>query len=117
MANTLDTTKELGRLIGSINNEQQIVKENIAADEVVDQEQLRSAESIQIPGTLIAIKWTYGTTSFILNHPVYGELDSAVLQLDGGYDSTLGGFSFPGSFPLIFSEGSAASSLLYQTDF
>ena len=58
--------------------------------------------TINVTGTYVVTKYLLTTDSFVLDHPVYGELDSSVLKLDGGY---LVNITFPLSFPINFSGG------------
>lgn len=114
---SLNPVKELGRELGKIKQEQDVTNSNISPDETVEQDQIVSIETLKLGGALSIIKWTYDGESFILDHPVYGELDSSVYKLDGSYGGTLAGFSFPANFPFIFDEGSATSVLLFTTSY
>lgn len=43
------------------------------------------SESVVVHGQVRFYKKVYPTTSFIIDHPVYGDIDSSTLALDGGY--------------------------------
>jgi hypothetical protein len=113
----INAATKLGQLIGKLSSEQDTIKQNISPDDTESQEQVYSQEEIILEGTTKAIKWNYGEDSFILDHPVYGYIDSNLLRIDGGYASSLSGFSFPGSFPLILNSGTAASTLIFSSQF
>lgn len=84
----MGATEELGRTIAGISNEQARMKENMMPDDVDQQLLLFNGEAIKINLEVIGHYNIISSTSFVLDHPVYGELDSSTLQLDGGYTST-----------------------------
>lgn len=86
---SLSAVEKLGGLLGSSMNEQQVIKDNISPNDDA-QILLTSIDtaSIALAGTLVVNKLTYATDSFILDHPLYCDLNSSVLKLDGGYDET-----------------------------
>lgn len=90
------TATEVGKIIGNIINKQVTTDENLAAQEVDSQVVIVNQEQFRLSGTLSIVKRAYATDSFILDHPVYGELDSSTLKIDGGYDT--------GSFDRIYSK-------------
>jgi hypothetical protein len=81
----LSSADKLGSIIGNIAKEQSKIADNISSDEPDAALFLTSDETIEITGELIVNKFTYATNSFIIDHPVYGEIDSSSLLLDGGY--------------------------------
>lgn len=83
----LDYASKIGAAIGSMSKEQDTIKENISPDDPEDQFQIVTFEFLRLGGTATLTQLMYPTDSFILDHPVYGELDSNVLQIDGGYDT------------------------------
>lgn len=84
----LDSTKEFAGIISNLINEQQVIKNNLSSDEESAQLIIKNRSSIIVSGTVIVTQKVYDSTSFILDHPVLGELDSSTLQLDGGYSSS-----------------------------
>lgn len=84
----MGATQELGRTLAGISNEQANMKENMMPDDVDQQLLLFNGESIIVNLQAIGYYAIYSSTAFILDHPVYGELDSSTLELDGGYAST-----------------------------
>ncbi len=109
---SLDPVKELARNLATTANEQESVKQNLSGDDTEALLQLQSNEKIVMSGSFLATKYTYATDSFIIDHPVYGELDSSVLLLDGNYaqEEAL----FPLTFPISFG---ISTELLYSTTF
>lgn len=84
---SLDSVSTIGEAIGSLSKEQDRIKENLSADDAEDLFQVVTIEFLRLGGSVTLNKLMYPTNSFILDHVVYGELDSATLQLDGGYDT------------------------------
>lgn len=83
----LNSTSKLGKAIGGMASEQDDIKQNISPDEAASDDQFVMFESLILNGTVSLTKLLYPTDSFIIDHPVYGEIDSSVLQIDGGYDT------------------------------
>lgn len=75
-------------------NQQRFESENVTELYIV------SMDSIRLTSTTIISSLVYPSDSFILDHPVYGELDSSILKLDGGYAVVTA--SYPLSFPITF---------------
>jgi hypothetical protein len=109
---SLDPIKVLAENIASTANDQETIKQNISGDDTEALLQLQSSEGVLITGTLIATKYTYATDSFILDHPVYGYLDSTYLKIDGNYAQQEA--PFPLTFPVTLG---ISSELLYSTTF
>lgn len=82
---TLDPVKVLARTISGISAEQDTIKQNMSADDADSQLIANFTFNVLTQGTAVASKYTYSAGSFILDHPVYGELDSSKYALDGGY--------------------------------
>lgn len=111
---TQSETDQLGTKIGDLSKDQDDLHSQISPDEAGALLQSVSLEKVSIGGTLKVIKRTYPTDSFILDHPVYGELDSSVLKLNGGYAEEIAGFTFPGTFTITFSAISEGSEVLVE---
>ncbi len=94
---------ELGRIIGTgLQNANQYKDDFVESEEVTDIN-LTTLESINLSGSYFVYKNPMSTTSFVLDHPVYGELDSSTLLIDGGYAE--GTATFPITFPITFIGG------------
>jgi hypothetical protein len=74
----------LGKNVQTVNDLNQTVFES----ENVSDLNIVGLNSVELSTSIICTKSTYPSDSFILDHPVYGILDSAVLKLDGGYLTT-----------------------------
>jgi hypothetical protein len=82
----LDSVSKLGQKIGGLSSGQEDIKDNLSPDSSDSLDSLGFAETIGVQGTLTTKRWDYSETSFILDHVVYGNLDSSVLNIDGGYN-------------------------------
>lgn len=109
---SLDPVKQLASTIASTANEQGTIKQNLSGDDTEALLQLQNSERIIMSGTIVAIKYVYATNSFVIDHPVYGELDSSVLLLDGGYDQL--SITMPLTMPITLGVN---SETLYSTTF
>lgn len=101
--NELSDYTTVGRNIGRIIRNQSSTDENLSADEQEGLLTVNPSEEIVLDNSVTITKYNYGETSFILDHPVYGELDSNTLELDGGYADdfiayTNGSFTYPGTY-------------------
>lgn len=76
---------ELGKTLGKLSQEQSSIKSNLSSNEQDANLVNFNQEFIRLSGEITATKKTYDTTSFILDHPTQGELDSSTLVIDGGY--------------------------------
>ncbi len=83
----IDIISRLGNVLGKSISDQSILRENIRPEDPNALIQVGARERIIVTGTLVINKGTLGTDSFVIDHPVYGELDSSVFKLDGGYSS------------------------------
>ena len=84
----MSDAKELGRLLGNISSQQSRIQENIYPDDPNAQllVQKRDVIVMTMEGTVTAN--LLSPSSFYIDHPVYGDVDSAVLAIDGGYASS-----------------------------
>jgi hypothetical protein len=71
-----------------MSQEQARIQENIYPDDPDAQLLLQIPETVTLSGTLTLTQYTYPTNSFIVDHPVYGNVDSSVLLIDGDYATT-----------------------------
>lgn len=99
---SLDPVKELGKTLGKMSGEQETIKQQMTADELDAQETLYTKETIEITGSITIRKKTYLDDSFIIDHPVRCDIDSAYYQIDGGY--VTGVLEFTGGY-LTFTDG------------
>ena len=83
----LDSVSQLGKFLGDFKARQETTKENITPNDTKDfiRIEKENAGTVWTSGTYILKKWEYESDAFIIDHPVQGELDSAVYKLDGGY--------------------------------
>lgn len=102
----LDAATEVGGIIGSnIKATKQIQEDHVSA-EVQNSLLLSPISRSKVETTVTITQYFYGDTAFILDHPVYGELDSSTLELDGDYAQSDGN-PFPLTFPITFSGGTS----------
>ena len=94
----LNSASQLGSMIGGLSSQQDNIMDNMTGDDE-SQDQLFSTDELVVEGTIVLNKLTYPTDSFILDHPVYGDIDSSVLKIDGGY---IEGAKFNLTFPISF---------------
>ena len=74
----------LGKNVQTVNDLNQTVFDSEGLSDL----NIVGINSIQLSTSIICTKNIYPSDSFILDHPVYGSLNSAVYKLDGGYLST-----------------------------
>jgi hypothetical protein len=110
----LDLGKYLGTALQSTNQ----YKDNFIETEEVTDITLAAIETINLTGSWTIYKLNLGDNSFVLDHPVYGYLDSSTLALDGGYgDATYNPEYFPLTFPILFDNSVLAASELHSSGF
>ena len=82
---SLEATDKLGKTLGGLNTEQDSIKENISPDESEGQDVIFAKDTFGhgVAGTIT--KKNYLTDVFIIDHPVYGDINSATLRIDGGW--------------------------------
>jgi hypothetical protein len=61
------------------------MKEDLVPDEVSQSLILTPQDTARITHRIVMTKGAYPSTSFIIDHPVYGYIDSPTLAIDGGY--------------------------------
>lgn len=96
--------EQVGSIIAGLVNSQNSIKENALPDEITQSILLSPQDGYEFTVTVNVYTENYATDSFILDHPVYGILDSATLKLDGGYQAQVG-FALPVSMPVTFPAG------------
>lgn len=80
-----DSARELGMALGKMAQSQSDLKAGAFGDEDDGLLNYVLNQRLILTGTVTMTSYLYATDSFILDHPVYSELDSTVLKLDGGY--------------------------------
>ena len=105
--------QELASILGSNMKSAADYKESFVTTENSSNLQFVNIDTIEVTGSYYVYKKNLKSDSFVLDHPVYGELDSSILIIDGGYAVTQTASStFPLSFPIIFTITVAGSSLV-----
>jgi len=109
---SLDSTTKLAQTLADQTNETNDAKSNISPDDINSDLPIFDLEApIVMTGTITITAYTYGSSTFVIDHMVLGNIDSPVLNLDGtySYDQTV-----PYPFPITFG---MASYLYYTTNF
>ncbi len=83
----MSAERDLGILLGGMISEQSSIKSNLSGDDPEQQLLIGGSEAIVLSGELSVNKLVIGTSTFVVDHPVYGNIDSSVLVIDGDYDS------------------------------
>ena len=113
-----NSVDELGSTIGNLSRSQDETEQNISSDDAGQSFNFEFTVPIALTGTVQGIKKTIASDSFVLDHPVYGELNSSELKLNGGYAESTGDyFTFPGTFPMTFTGGVAGTSVEFTITF
>jgi len=100
----LDGVSQLGQYIAERYKEQDKIDDNLAPNDGEFVNTITDDEGIVIGGEVRGYKWIFEDDAFIIDHPVQGELDSAVYKLDGGYRDPLKVY-FPLSYPILWDQG------------
>jgi len=106
---------KLGNVINGIASEQDSIKENLSPDDSETQEQLVMFEKFIITGDVTLNKLEYADDSFVIDHPVYGDIDSTTLLIDGGW--LTGGAGWPTTWGTWGSTGTVIKTQLYKKSF
>lgn len=109
---SLNSASQLGQTIAALMNKKDEIKRTMRPDDPYGQLELNSTASVILQGTVQFYRLQYGESSFIIDHPVYGYINSPTLRIDGGYEILLQ-VSFPLSFPIIWTS-SNGSVLIFQ---
>jgi len=114
---SLDPVSIFANNINNLAEGQEELKSNLVPDESIAETQIFSAEKLIISGNSRGISRLLATTSFVIDHPVYGYIDSATLAIDGDRASSIKGVEAPFVMPLTFSTGTTGTSELWNINF
>ena len=78
-------TRRLADKIAGLSREQSDIKDNISPEAVDAALNLFARLPVRVRGHITLTKKFFPEDSFVIDHPVYGEIDSSVLKIDGGY--------------------------------
>jgi len=96
---TLSAIDKLGEKLGGLAAEQNVIKDNINPADPLPQLQLVSFEKVVVGGSIKVYQPAPDDDSFVIDHPVLGEIDSAVLKIDGGYKTLT--VTIPVTMPIL----------------
>jgi len=115
MVNISDT-RELGNLLGTSLKSANDYKADFVESEYNADITLASLATVRVTGSWYIYKKLLGDESFVIDHPVYGELDSSILEIDGGYGDVdpLPSY-FPLSFPILLGSSTLVASVLFSS--
>lgn len=99
----LSNSETVGKAIATALNQGENIKQDAIPAEIINSMLLAPTDRTRVVLSVTGTRRNYGTTSFILDHPIYGELDSSTLSLDGGYAANAiqyvaNAFSYPGTY-------------------
>jgi len=105
-------SNEFSNILGSNLRSANDYKESFVETDSLDSLQMVNLENISIPGEYYVIKRYHSGLSMILDHSLYGLLDTSTLLLDGQYliDETSTS-TFPLSFSILFTTTIVGSEL------
>lgn len=78
---------DLGNILGSSMRSASDYKQDFVETEGVTDIQLSMLESVKVTGSVYVYLNYLATSSFVIDHPVYGDVDSSTLSIDGDYAS------------------------------
>lgn len=116
----MNGAQELGQIIGKMSQSQSDFKNDSFGDDEEGLLDIGVNEFLVTTGSLALNGYLYATDSFVLDHPVYGDLNNPVLKLDGGYKQRPDVY-YP-SWPMAWDHAWGVPSgddtyLIYETDF
>lgn len=83
---SLSSTSQLAKLLADQTSETDEIKSNISPDDLNSSLPIFINERpIKITGSITVSSHSYGSTTFVIDHPVYGDIDSSTLAIDGDY--------------------------------
>ena len=114
----LSSSEELGKAIANNSNRISALENDAFPNDTLNSLLIAPIDSVKATIVVTGTAKYYPETSFILDHFVYGEIDSSTLQLDGGYLQNIVGASFADgglSFDIDFDEVSNVSDQVLFT--
>ena len=81
-----NSSEKLGQVIGSLVRQGQVTSQNINGQTVKTTKRRTIYEDLVLPGQVTLTKKVPESDAFQADHPVYGELNSDTLYLNGDYD-------------------------------
>ena len=117
---SLDYADRLGERLGKTNTDQHTIQGNIEGDDPAGIFNFTFIHPIKMSLGIRIIKKNLPANGFVMDHPVYSELNNVNLPFNedyGGFDD--GTFTFPATFPITFTGGSVleATELIYEDNF
>ena len=85
---SLSPESEIAAIINKTAKTQDDILENAFPDEGLNVFILSPFETINLTSSYTITALMLGTSAFVIDHPVYGDIDSNTLHLDGDYAST-----------------------------
>lgn len=76
---------QLGKVLGGNITKTEGYRDDFIENEEFNDLLLGFLGRVIVTGKLVVTAWYYAEDSFVLDHPVLGEIDSSVLKIDGGY--------------------------------
>jgi hypothetical protein len=100
----LDSASQIGNYLGGIFKEQNSVDLNISPEDGEFVNTVYDENEMFIGGKVQGYKLIFDSEAFIIDHPVQGELDSAVYKIDSGYRNATDVY-FELSYPIYWDMG------------
>lgn len=113
-------TTRLGRLLSSVIREKDDLLRNVEGDETESSLLFGITQPIKLNLAVVIYKKNLPIDGFVMDHPVYSNLNNGNYKLDIGYGHMEpGSFAFPATFPITFTGGIviAATELIYEDNF
>ena len=117
---SLSYTEKLGKTVGDIANRSSETERNIEGDDTSSSFNFEFFHPIKLSLGIRLIKYNLPIDGFVMDHPIYGDLNNGAYRLNIGYGGfTPGSFTFPATFPITFTGGVALAEteLIYEDNF
>jgi len=82
------SAQKLGEVISGLVHKQQLSSQNRNGQSIKTTKRRIIYNTIKLPSSVTLIKKVPLSTSFLVNHPVQGVVNSNTLLINGGYDSS-----------------------------
>lgn len=100
----IDSVSKIGEYLGQIFVEQDKVDREISPEDGEFVNTVEDHNSMVIGGRVKGYKLIFADDSFIIDHPIQGEIDSSVYKIDGGYRNPAE-VHFDLSYPILWDQG------------